>query len=185
MGETRSSLIRFRNRAGIVAVLVLLAACGSAENARSLPADAELQRQFTGHEAQFRELQRMSDEDSWVWRIAPGFLSVQQGGGPPRSGDEKDLPRWDRYRELFRQCGLKDGLLRDRTMGREAIFFPVAARTVGTVDSIEKGIAWVEGEVSPIVPSLDEGITWGGTRRAAPVFHRLKDNWYLYLRYNE
>jgi hypothetical protein len=175
-----------RSTSSLCALLLpALAACAGDRPGRFLPTDADLRRTFLAHEAQFRELARMSDEDARVWRIAPGFRSVQEGKAAPRDGTDRDLPpkRWDVYRRLFRSAGLQEGLMRERISGGEAIFFPVATRPIGTVDSEEKGIAYVPAEPSPVVSSLDRISL--AREKPRPVFRRLKKNWYLYGRYNE
>jgi hypothetical protein len=124
------------------ALLISMAGCGTAvERKSAMPRDAELQRLFSSRASQLSELVAMSNQDSKIWRIAPDFARVEDAKAkPPRNASENDLPteRWNEYRRLFRACGLKLGLTRERTPAGEAVFFSVFTRTVGTVDSEEK-----------------------------------------------
>src|SRR5262249_30101955 len=180
---------------GVVVVLLIwqggnLDGCASqAERLTSggnLPADAELGRGFQRFETDLQTLVLMSNEDANIWRIAPNFTYVQDSkGGWPRQASEQELPtaRWEEYRRLLQQLGLKTGLIRERMDAGEGVFFPVVVKEIGTVDSEEKGYVYIVGTPSPLVLSLDEISII--VRKSQPVYKKLKANWYLYWRYNE
>src|SRR5207247_4620821 len=76
------------------------------------------------------------------------------------------------YTTLFRS-----GLIRETISAKEGIYFPPAARQVGTVDSEEKGFAYMFGEPSPIVPSLD--VLTVVPKSPQPAYRKLNGSWYL------
>jgi hypothetical protein len=81
---------------------------------RPKPSDAELQRQFKMHRADFDQLIEMMDEDRQMSRIAPDFTWRQDNVAWPRAESEWGISkaRWDEYRGIFRRVGAKDGITR-------------------------------------------------------------------------
>ncbi|HUQ94142.1 MAG TPA: hypothetical protein VM120_20845 [Bryobacteraceae bacterium] len=163
----------------VIALAVLASGCAPP---RSLPADAQLERNFRTSEADFRKLAAMSSQDARITRIANDFNRVFEGvGAPVRPATPAELPpaRWDGYRELFKKLSLSSGLSRDAG----CLLLPAAILQVGTVDSEEKGYAYCAERPSPLYPSLDK--TPVPVSKPLPAFRELKDHWYLYWRYNE
>ncbi len=127
----------------------------------------------------------MARQDAQLIRIAPSFLTVNDPARPgPRPGNGSDLPsqRWDLYRNLFRKCGLSDGLLAERVASQPGVFFPAATRQMGA-DSLEKGWAHLVSDPANLVPALDAIDL--AAHRPKTFFRRIEGNWYLYGRYNE
>ncbi len=78
------------------------------------PKLAALKRDYSEVRADMETLLRMSGEDSNYWRIAPTWFTHNQEN---RQGPQIPLPqaRWDLYRKLFPQNGIKLGIKRYRS----------------------------------------------------------------------
>ena len=78
------------------------------------PSDAELQERFDSHRAEYERLVQMMDEDWQMARVAPDFTWKQDNLAWPRPESQWGISRqrWDEYRKIFDQAGVKDGVTR-------------------------------------------------------------------------
>src|SRR6476469_5638928 len=81
---------------------------------RTHPSDLALVTSFREHEPDFQRLVSMSNEDHHVVRIAGDFNWLDDDHSFPRTRPERGLSneRWDAYRSIFQELGLKCGLTR-------------------------------------------------------------------------
>ncbi len=85
------------------------------------PALADLQRDFPSKRADLETILRMSDEDVTFSRIAPDFLDRTIDNpnefGRYMNDPKAGLPpsRWDAYRKIYTQAGIKLGIQRDNS----------------------------------------------------------------------
>jgi hypothetical protein len=164
----------------IVLLLLLGPALGSCNTLFGAPSDAHLQSVFVHHQKEFAELVAMCEQDRAVVRIAPGFTWLATDFSWPRNDIGLSPARWDEYRSLFRQLGIRGGVSR-RTDYPAAIFFEVYAFGLVT-DGSYKGFVYSVQQLYPQVKSLDDE-AW---RKLDPKkehviqFTRIGVNWYLF-----
>ena len=148
----------------------VLTACSSA------PSDRELENAFQRDRQGLEELRAMMDSDSAIRAIRTDWLGPMKGGTeyPGERGGTIDSQRWDQYRKLFRQLGLRGGISR-ATEGPCEFYFGSYGSGLA-ISGTSKGYAYCAGVPSPIVQHLD-----GGEVSAKTLTYRaLHDNWYLY-----
>ncbi|HUO12797.1 MAG TPA: hypothetical protein VMU37_08585 [Caulobacteraceae bacterium] len=141
------------------------------------PTDAALTRQFQNHRADFEIVREMAQTDRYVTRIAPTFVMLRGASPPPPEqvrGAISDA-RLERYRDLFRRIGDRDGI----DNGEGYVFFAVYDAGLAGSSGVSKGIAWSADQPPNIVKSLDGRIVGPlqGWRQIAP-------NWYIELDYD-
>jgi hypothetical protein len=102
-------------------LLLLALALGSCNALFGAPSDAHLQSVFLHHQKEFAELVAMCEQDRALVRIAPGFTWLATDFSWPRNDIGLSPARWDEYRSLFQQLGIKGGVSR-RTDYPAAIF---------------------------------------------------------------
>jgi len=78
------------------------------------PSDESLEKQFNKQRPNFERLVRMMDEDWQTSRIAPAFTWRQDNVSWPRPESEWGISkqRWNDYRTMFVETGLRDGTTR-------------------------------------------------------------------------
>ena len=141
------------------------------------PSDSALEMNFHKHEMDFQRLVSMSNEDRSVVRIADDFNWLDDDHSWPRTGPERGLSknRWDAYRSLFNDLGLKCGLTRPENS--DIIVFCASATGIVT-NGTDKGYAYSEAELTPTVESLDAVPEILKNQRI--VYKSLASHWYLY-----
>lgn len=179
----KSRLLRYLGLsvAAVVLVIIILLLGGKfsplVSNGTSLPSDATLEKVFRQHEVEFNRLISMSDDDAKVIRIAQDFTWLEDNSKWPRPESELGFTkqRWDEYRQLFKELGLKEGLARNTDGSTvELIAFSQGLSTGGS----GKGYVYSTKELFPLYNSLDElSSTASGGKY---VYKRLKGNWYLF-----
>jgi hypothetical protein len=139
------------------------------------PSDAALELVFEQHEADFNQLIAMSNIDAKVVRIAPDFTWLDDNAGWPRPESELGFSkeRWNQYRQLFEELGLKKGLGRDANGTVEFIASSHGLLTNGS----GKGYIYSNKELSPLYASLDDSPLTHGKY----VYKALQaPRWYLF-----
>jgi hypothetical protein len=78
------------------------------------PDDALLEKQFSKQRRNFERLVKMMDEDSQMSRIAPDFTWRKDNLSWPRPESEWGISkqRWNDYKRMFAEVGLRDGTTR-------------------------------------------------------------------------
>lgn len=143
----------------------------------SAPTDETLDANFRAHRASLESLLEMSRADRGVIRIANDFtwLDTDSSWSRPEDRWGISLARWDQYRQLFREAGLRSGILQDHEDGiTYFLFWTRGLMTNGT----SKGYAYSENDLTPIVSSLDDHESWPKGKRV--LFQKLDGNWYLF-----
>jgi hypothetical protein len=137
--------------------------------------DTAMADNFRRHEAEFRRLVQMSDEDQHVWRIAPDFTQLDSGvGGPSQAGQLGLAPeRWKEYRALFEAIGVTDGIVRGP--GQVRFYYWATGMVTG---GTEKGYVFSPAPLAPLVDTLDHLATPAKSRE--PVYMQIAPDWYLY-----
>jgi len=159
-------------------ILSFGAACGHTS-------DRSLASNFYRNQASFSRLLQMAATEKSVVRIDPRFtccppvyadpLVPQQG--PPNEG-RLSGPRWEEYRALFRELGLKDGISK---LGGGRVAF--LASSVGIVNrGSSKGYLYSKAPPAPLIESLDDRSPGPcSVQRDCDVYKRLTGNWYLFF----
>jgi hypothetical protein len=156
------------------------------------PALADLQRDFPSKRADLETILRMSDEDVTFSRIAPDFLdrtidNPNEFGRYMRNDPKAGLPpsRWDAYRKIYTQAGVKLGIQRDNS--RDAFIM------VDSVGLLNRGHTTGYLHCAPTAPPSafrfypcmlhqDNGARKydPNTRDEGYSFQKLVDRWYAY-----
>ncbi len=161
----------------LTVTLALISAlnCGG----KTHPSDAVLEMNFHKHEADFQRLISMPNEDRSVVVIAFDFNWLADDHSWPRAGPERGLSkdRWDSYRALFQELGLKCGL----TRWEDSNIIALCSSAVGMVTSgTYKGYAYSEAELTPTAESLD---AIPEILKNEPVDYKsIAPHWYLYYK---
>jgi hypothetical protein len=144
------------------------------------PSDAVLIERFNHKRAAFDELHMMFLADSSLGRIAPNFTRPANFfSGRPQAETPPLLPkRRARYRELFRDLGLKAGV--EGYDGKEQVFFHASTRGLG-ISGSSKGYAFCRSTPQIVVVDLDSYRPRGV--RSFTAFRSIGQNWYLYFEF--
>jgi len=129
-----------------------------------------MEDQLLSREADFAELVKAFGKDSYVNSIGFDYVFME--------GDEKaglSVARLAEYRSLLKKLGLS-------RIGRGGGGIQLSASTKDLlVARSHKDFYYAEFEPSPLVDSIDGVSRATGDRRdQAPVFKKVKGNWYLY-----
>ncbi|MDQ4122113.1 MAG: hypothetical protein M3209_11795 [Acidobacteriota bacterium] len=157
--------------------LLLVLGCDSEHTA-----DAELEKNFYKHEAEFNLLAQMAIQDADMIRIAPNFTWHKDNANGEVSKAEYGFSdeRWNEYKQLFTKLGKNDGILNYQP---DRILVIASSRGLVTGGS-SKGYAYSPKEPSPIVSSLDnftfKDYDYDSSKTYHFAYKQLKDNWYLY-----
>jgi hypothetical protein len=147
------------------------------------PSLATLARRFPSERRDLEEIVRMSDEDSTLSVIDPGWLQVRNGPQfltfDPKSGITE--ARWNEYRRIFRNNDITQGIRRYQPDGDAFII----VKSVGLLDNgYSNGYLYCsngpEHSYPPCSSKDDRGShpqTDGGE---AYSFIRLSDRWYAF-----
>ena len=159
----------------LIVALGLISAvnCGDKKH----PSDSVLEMNFHKHETDFQRLVSMSNEDYHVVRIGDDFNWLDDDHRFPRTGPERGLSkdRWDSYRALFQELGLKCGLIR----WEDSNIIALCASGIGMVTSgTTKGYAYSETELTPTAESLD--VVPENLKDEPVVYKSIEPHWYLY-----
>ncbi len=161
--------------------LTALGAIAQSAAPKPLPSDKALRARFFAHRADFEKLVAMANEDSRLTRIAPDFTWLGDDVAWPRKNVGISEQRWTDYRQIFRIIGASDGIIKGTEPAR--IIFPIVSR--GLVPTgFEKGIAYSETTLSPVLKSIDErppDEDWNGPDRShVLVYKQITTHWYIY-----
>lgn len=170
----------------IIATLGLsaLTAVFVAATRNQLPSDETLRTLFLAHRVDFGRLVVMANEDSHLTRIAPDFTWLDNDVAWPRKNVGISEQRWNDYRQLFQKVGTSEGIL--NYTNPTLILIPIAS--IGLVPSgVEKGLAYSQASLSPVLKSLDERPPeqyWNGRDRShVLVYKQIESHWYVYYRH--
>jgi hypothetical protein len=146
------------------------------------PTEAELKHVFDTKRDKFELLATMAEQDRRVVRIAPDFTWLDSNVAWPRPDSELGFTRqrWDEYRALFKDLGLRGGTLRQD--GSEVLFLIASAQGLVTGGS-DKGYAFSRAALNSSETTLDQ--TPPGSTSGMPTFKRIEGNWYLYVRWDD
>jgi hypothetical protein len=159
-----------------------------ASASRPTPADLEfitsvdLDNSFATRRKQLEELRTMVEADHTLVRIAADFTWLTDNTKWPRPNIGLSAKRWQEYRDLFRDVGLQEGVLRSANYPG-AIFFIVHARGIVTGGA---GVGYVcsESQLAPLTQSpredLDAIARASVKKGSATVFRKLAERWYAF-----
>ena len=153
-----------------VMTATMLLALSSAACSGSHPSDRAMEEQLLSREANFAELVKAFSEDSYVNSIGLDYALME--------GDAKEAlseARLSEYRDMLKRLGLS-------RIGRGGggIHLSISTKDLLVARS-HKDFYYAKFEPSPLVDSIDSISGAGGDRRdQAPVFKKIKGNWYLY-----
>jgi hypothetical protein len=166
------------------AAVLLLAGCAVG---RHHTPDAQLQRFFWQHQADFEQLLREVQADSQLMTVQPGRVIYPNGGAEVGDTDfvselvhiGLSSDRWGWYQQRLQHLGLAGGVLKGDDGQVE---FRVDPGSLSNGDSY-KGYWYSSIQPGPILPNLDAYRI--SDRERSPrgwfVCKPLKANWYLYL----
>ncbi|MCX6023736.1 MAG: hypothetical protein NTZ05_18795 [Chloroflexi bacterium] len=128
--------------------------------------DADLAENFRRHEAEFRQLALMADEDKYTMIIGEDTANVRSG--------TLSLDRLAQYRRLFGAVGMQ-GPMRSEGGGGLVTF---SSRIEGIFEGTDRGYAHARNTRKPLVDSIDY-IPFKSPSNQ-PVYRKLTEDWYLY-----
>ena len=145
-----------------------------------MPSDSELQSRFFRDEADFSKLVQMSDKDPHVVAISFNLTYLDTDMSWPRKNIGFSNERWNEYRRVFRKLHIEGGLTR-RTDYTSSVFIRIYTAG-GVLGSSEKGYAYSEKPLTPVVQSPDmfPRDFYNKNKGHAIVFEPLTANWYMY-----
>ena len=163
-----------------LSLFILFAACGSIFD-HSHSTDDVLISNFENNERNFIALVKMAQEDSHVVRIANDFTWLDTDYHWPRTESEIGFSkeRWDKYRSMFSQLGLKEGI----AWSSDGSILLIASTKGMMTDGSAKGYAFSTKPLSPTFDSLEsinQQIHSGKITPGVPVYRKIKENWYVY-----
>ncbi len=168
-----------------LSLLILLLVAGVACDPFNLdsphPSDDTLIANFQKHEADFDKLVAMSNEDSKVIRIAYDFTRLENNWQCPRPDSELGFSkqRWDEYRRLFDELGLKSGLSRESDGTGPVVFLTAFSKGMVNRGS-SKGYAHSDHDLKPVFASLDQDpVNIRNGQRHGVAYRQIKPQWYL------
>lgn len=168
-------------KSAVAVVAAICSACGASGDVSPHPTDQELIRTFTEKRQMFEKLQRMSNEDPKVIRIAPEFTRLETNWAWPRPDAELGFSRarWDEYKNAFKDLRLDAGLSRESSAPNAAIYFSRSSQGMIFRGS-SKGYAYSTLPLTPVVPSLDVAhhVLSKGTKHGV-AYRKITDSWYL------
>ena len=153
--------------ARLVSALFLLgtvtACCGPSEHA--------LRTGFQEHKSDLEAIVQLSNMDTRVVRIAPAFTRLSDDWSWPRPKNKWGLTesRWNRYRQLFRQAGIQEGISRED--GKISFLVKNCGLSISGSSS---GYVYCQETLSPVVEHLSD------LRSKGTAYVHLEGNWYLF-----
>ncbi|MGA3292435.1 MAG: hypothetical protein ABSE45_00480 [Candidatus Acidiferrales bacterium] len=171
-----------QDHGGLKVILVFVAMMGAVAFASwwlRMPSDSNLRQRFFRNESDFANLIEMSNQDSHVILIRSNSTSLDTDVSWPRQDIGFSEHRWNEYRRLFHS--LKIESLTRRADLPSCIFITVFA-SGGVLGSSDKGYAYSEKPLAPVVPSLDvmPQDLYNRNKGHALVFEPLAPNWYMF-----
>jgi hypothetical protein len=151
------------NKAAVLGLALLLCGCG-------LKSETALRRQFADNKAVIAKILDMQQHDPKVVRIAPTFTRLESDWRWPRKNIGFSPERWSRYRALFQEAGITDGIQKDG----DEIFYFVSSQGL-SVNGATRGFVYTESPPRHLVERFD-----ACSRREAVCYLALDKNWYLY-----
>src|ERR1700734_1608755 len=79
---------------------------------KQLPSDETLRTRFLAHRVDFERLVAMTNEDSHLTRIPPGFTWLDDDASWPRNILGISEQRWNDYRQIFQVVGAPEGVIK-------------------------------------------------------------------------
>jgi hypothetical protein len=143
------------------------------------PSDAALEQQFPSREPELQKLVVVAKQDQHLVTIDPTFTSLDTDASWPRPNSGLSTERWNRYRSLFDQAGLRKGITKD---DGDVIYFTIYYYGF-VAASVSKGYVYSEKQLSPTFASLDtmpSGIKPKFSGTYVIAYKPLKKNWYLF-----
>ncbi len=132
-------------------LLLLVHAC-SLTSEDALKSEDALRGQFEEHKNLIFEIQDMHRHDPKVIRIAPTFTRLDSDWGWPRKNIGFSEGRWNKYRALFQEAGIKDGI----EQRNHYTFYYVSSNGLALGGSeTSRGFAYTE-QPDNLVKSFDE-----------------------------
>ena len=156
------------------------------------PTLGDLQNHFAARKIALETLVRMSDEDTHYSRIAPTFVDRDQSSdqpgrymeGDPKAGLAKS--RWDEYRALYKQNGVKLGVQRDEGGDSFIMVDSVGllnrGHSTGYLFCAPQKDAEKKYRFQPCLQNQNEGSHQfdPNTREEGYSFRRLEGSWFAY-----
>ncbi len=155
-------------------MLSLVLACSSEPEH---PSDAELEKNFYAHEADFNLLAQMAIEDADMISITPTSTERKKNsdGQASKAKDAFSLERYEQYRQIFNRLGKNDGITNYQPSEMR-----VSVSMHGTLTRItSKGYAYLPEKPTEMRESLDK-VSFEDYRQYNVAYKHLKGNWYLY-----
>lgn len=142
---------------------MVLSGCG-------LESEEDLRSNFAANREAIGQILKMQHEDSDVVRIAPEFTRLKDNWAWPREDVGFSEERWERYRKLFKEAGITDGI--DSNDGN--VFFYVSSQGL-SVTGTSRGYAHVKDTPRSVVANFERC-----PRREGICYVKVEDNWYLF-----
>jgi len=152
----------------VLLVAALLTSCGPTTG--GLVAEDALRQQFHTHQAAITQILEMQEHDSRVVRIAPTFTRLDTDWSWPRKEIGLSAQRWNRYRALFKEAGISDGVQSDSGY----VFFFVSSQGLA-IGGTSRGFVHIDKAVAPVVDKFDDCPHLEGI-----CYILLAKNWYLF-----
>ena len=192
---TRRRLIRFATIA-LTIPICLLAGCVISMwvvfRQAGPPTLAELKRDFPSKRSSLETIVSMSNQDPSYWRIAPDFVYRANadaiGTGQSMDSDpNSELPkaRWEEYRVIFRQNGIKLGIQRNKQHDAFIMVDSIGLLNRGHISGYVKcssAISQDPGRFYPCILRRENGQSEysADPRIEGFSFQKLDDAWYAY-----
>ena len=156
LGRAMATLSALPIAAGLLAASApLLARAGKSIVCCAHPSDESLIRRLAAHRPEFDRLIAMSQADTRVIRVAPGFTRLEDDWGWPRPDSLLGFSpkRWREYRRLFNALHLEGGL--ERGEGAHPTIYLLASGRGMVTGGSRKGYVYSPAALAPMYPSLD------------------------------
>ncbi len=149
------------------------------DNLATIPTDEELRKIFEKNRPKFDELVTMSDRDSKLLRIDYDFTWIRGESRLGQSGTDSSIgftqERWDRYKALFTELDIRDGL----TRSEQGTYIELAFVSKGlAVGGIQKGLAFSRDKSECGSDSLDDISSLSGSKYFCKA---LDENWRIFV----
>jgi hypothetical protein len=142
---------------------LVLTACG-------MPQENALRKAYSQNKNALVELLHMQLEDPRLVRIAPSFTRLDTDWSWPRENIGISQDRWDKYRRLFRQANIADGIQRDHGY----LFYFVASEGLA-IGGTSRGFAYTTALPTIIVDHLSDC-----PREESVCFVKVEPDWYIF-----
>ncbi len=160
------------------------------------PTDSEMEKIFNEKKSVFEKLAQMSNEDDQVKILNSNFTVPITEATNDSNLVEKPVAfskeRWDKYKAMFRETGLRSGLSRVNKRHPDGIVFPVFHKSYW-VASAKKGFFYTEATIEPLVDSIDAILAKRKVNEKTEkeffkndrlLYKKIMNNWYLFYEYH-